>query len=212
LAGGGRFEDEVEDFLDDCEAEVEEAVVDCREDEADAERDRAGVRVVGGESGTSRTPPFGVPVIAGAGLVTPALPGDSEIEDDWSPKLSDGISAESRWNDEPDESDAVWAGVGRPDSWCRRGEGAGDWFGGVTSVSTASSSSSAPFRSRTPKLARLVTAILAPGDSSSSSSRLLASSSRLPTLALLRKTEKCGCASRTRCIVWLPEADSDVGE
>lgn len=108
---GGRVEEEdEEDFLEDCAAEEEE-----EEDEAETERERAGVRVVGGESGTSRTPPLGVPVTTdGAGLV-PADPGpgDSEIEEDWSPKLREGISAESRWKDEPDESDAVRAGLGR---------------------------------------------------------------------------------------------------
>lgn len=154
--------------------------------------------------------PTGPMAAAADGDATGDDPREEHADDEWSPKLREGSSAESRWND-VSELLLPFCRLVRVDgeSLERAGRGIGEWFGGVRRVSTRSPSSLQ--RSRALKLRRCrVEADLGgtgepfssvPRASSPCASPLRAIWSTLCELELLRKTEKRGCADRTDAMV-----------
>lgn len=162
------------------DVDVEEEAVSAEEErENDA---REGVRVVvGGESGIRRMPlvwpteeAFARTGVPATGACSPAVltlaanegeaTGEGPSEpDEWSPKLSDGNSAESRWND---ASELLLLPPCRtPGESLNRVRGTGERFGGVARVSTRSPST--PRRSCALKLREWSNLDPAEGESSS---------------------------------------------
>ena len=110
---------------------------------------------VPGRLAVADDPAAPITATAAEGDATGDDPREELADDEWSPKLREGSSAESRWNDVSELLLPLpFCRMMRVDgeSLERAGRGIGEWFGGVRRVSTRSPSSLQ--RSRTLKLRR----------------------------------------------------------